>query len=145
MEKIIKIDKNLYPIDCIYTTSYMFLDKAYIFLTLDNENLINIYIKLKNEKENIDLFIDEFKNQLLNYATQHSLNQNTLEIKKQLLNEILFHNNAEKIIENDNCINDEEISKLVKELDEEIDDSDELLIPWEKEKNKKNSKKKKNE
>ncbi|MFP4403848.1 MAG: hypothetical protein ACLFPJ_05845 [Candidatus Woesearchaeota archaeon] len=134
METKIIIDKNLYPLDCIYTTSYMFLDKAYIFLTQKNENEIIAHIKLKN-KEDITKFTDEFKNQLLNYANLISLNKDTIEIKKQLLNEILYHNNATKIIENDNLVQNQEIDQKIN--DEEINDPEGILIPWE-EKHKKN-------
>jgi His-Xaa-Ser system protein HxsD len=101
MEKSFKINKDLYSLESIYSVSSLYLDKMYIFLNQDNENIIVSYKPKINN--NIENFEDEFKNQLLDYIA----NKNKPIINEDISYEDDFYE------------------------DFEIDDPEGILIPWE--------------
>lgn len=127
----LKLNQELYPLETIYTVSYLYLDEAYFFLKKDDKNRIIIEITPKN-KTDIENFAKEFKNQLINYGQQILINKENSDIKKKILEEILFHSvPKEKKIEQGKKseLYDEELEMIDEEL--EIDDPEGIFVPWE--------------
>lgn len=130
------LDPELYPLDVIYTTAYIFLDRAYIFLKKDENKKIVVDIKLKtcNKDDNknkqcmtLEDIEDEFKNQLINYCNHFKMQEKNLSVKQKILEEI-FSSPPENQDHVDNIFNSE------------IDDPEGILIPWEEKYGKKNAK-----
>lgn len=127
---------SLYPLDVIYTASYVYLDRAYIFLKGDPKKDIEIVLKPKEsmDKEGLRGFAGEFCNQLINYGRQLHISRDSIEIKKRLLQEIFAF--ATPFEDTDQRQKDEET-----EDGQEIDDPEGILIPWEEKYGKQSAKK----
>lgn len=113
-EIIITLDKNLYELDTIYTTSYVFLEKAYILLKSNDKDYF-IILKIKNGNDDLEYIANEFCNQLINYSFQLEMSKKNLNTKKEILEQI-YSSTPE-----DNNVSE----------DAEIEDPDGILIPWE--------------
>lgn len=116
--KKIILDKEIYPLDVIYTTSYVFLEKAYIFLKKGEKNQIIVEIEPKNGLDP-GYLKREFNNQLINYAQHMKASEKNMDVKKKLLQEIFAYN----------FIEDNDETNL--DFEEDIEDPDGILIPWE--------------
>lgn len=109
----ITLDKEMYNIDAIYTASYIFLEKAYILLKSDENNIYAI-LQVKEKGLDLEEVANEFCNQLINYSFQLEMSKKNLDVKRNILEQI-YSSTPEDF--NDN--------------NEEIDDPDGILIPWE--------------
>ncbi|MGM5481849.1 MAG: His-Xaa-Ser system protein HxsD [Nanobdellota archaeon] len=126
-EKVeIFLDKELYPKDVLHTTAYVFLEKAYIFLKKGKDNEIIVELEPKNNKDAKQLS-KEFKNQLINYAHHMQMNEKNKEVKKKLLQEIFAYNFID---------NEEESFEFDFEQEDDIEDPEGILVPWEEKYNK---------
>ncbi|MAE42724.1 His-Xaa-Ser system protein HxsD [Candidatus Woesearchaeota archaeon] len=120
---ILSINPKLYHLEVIYSASYVFLDKAYVFLDGDPEKEILVTLK---PKENIDLekLGGEFFNELVNYADYRTRAKQTQKIREVLLQRALFTNDPIKQTS-------PEFDDLIKGLeDDKFDDTDDIAIPW---------------
>ena len=135
---ILKINPKLYPLDLIYSASYIFLDRAYVLLAGDPEKEILVRLKPKT-KEELDNLGDEFMNELINYANYHQRSEQTMNIREMLLHRALMTNDPDVVNEqgNSNDIDHHEMEKkeadFLAALDEEedyIDDPDGIAVPW---------------
>jgi His-Xaa-Ser system protein HxsD len=66
---IFKLNTQTYPLEAIYSTAYVFLDRAYVYLDGNPKKEIIVSLKGKeklNEKQ-IESLKGEFHNELLNY------------------------------------------------------------------------------
>lgn len=135
----ISINPTLYPLEVIYSASYIFLDKAYILLDGDSKKEIIIRLKPKKEaKDNHELekLGGEFLNELINYADYRERAKETKNIREALLQRALFTNDPELIQNNTIASEDDaEFEKLLKEIEEKgddaLDDPQGIAIPWE--------------
>ena len=116
----LNLDKEIYPLDIIYTTAYVFLERAYIFLKKGKENEIIVQIEPK-ENEDPETLSKEFNNQLINYAHHMKMNEKNMDVKKKLLEEIFAYN----------FVSHGEEKKFDFEQDDDIEDPEGILIPWE--------------
>jgi His-Xaa-Ser system protein HxsD len=112
----IKLDPKLYSLDVIYSTAYVFLDKAYIKLDGNPEQEVIVQLKTKN-KDNTEKLKNDFYNELLNYAFYKRQTEKTGDIRKIILQKVLFTND----------------NNICEECDEEFefDDPEGIATPWE--------------
>jgi len=123
---ILSINPKLYPLETIYSASYVFLDRAYVFLDGDPKKEILIILKPK-EKINLEELGGEFFNELINYADYNARSKETKKIREIILQKALITNDP---ISQDS----DEFDDLIKELeddDEFSDDADKIIAPWE--------------
>lgn len=88
----IEVDVNVYPLEAIYGTSYVFLDRAYIFIDQVKANKIIVYLKGKNKlsvKDKDDLQ-GEFLNELLNYSFRSRLAKENKKTREYMIEQALF-------------------------------------------------------
>jgi len=106
---IISLNPKIYPLEAVYGASYVFIDRAYLFLDGDPKKEIKIYIKGKKKmtpKELKDL-AGEFNNELLNYTLRENVSKNTKKIREYIVERALFsalrseEDEDEESIEND--------------------------------------------
>ncbi len=106
---IISLNPKIYPLEAVYGASYVFIDRAYLFLDGDPKKEIKIYIKGKKKmtpKELKDL-AGEFNNELLNYTLRENVAKNTKKIREYIVERALFsalrseEDEDEESIEND--------------------------------------------
>lgn len=137
----ISVNTKIYALESIYSSAYIFLDKAYILIDGDPKKEVIVELKPKKEYD-LEKLGGEFNNELLNYVTYSTLAKKNEEIRKMLLQRALFNVN---VPEENNKINNvgpqgsydkskqDELKELIKELDIDDDDSDNTSIPWEDE------------
>ncbi|MCF7861554.1 hypothetical protein K9M79_04890 [Candidatus Woesearchaeota archaeon] len=134
----ISINPKLYPIEVIYSASYVFLDKYYILLDEDHKKNVLVHIKPKKNKSEIsedemEALAGDFLNELINYADYNVRAKQTQKIREMLIQRSIITNDPE-ILKNDE-LNDEEFNHILDKLDEDydefLDDPKEIAIPWE--------------
>jgi His-Xaa-Ser system protein HxsD len=109
---MVSVNPKLYPLEVIYSASYVMLDRAYIILTGNPEKEVIVEIESKDKGDAAALG-KEFNDQLLNYANYHSMSKKNIEIKKMLLEEVFKQPMQEQ------------------KVHKKIDDPEGILIPWE--------------
>ncbi len=119
----IKLDKALYPIEAIYTVCYVYLEEAYFFLKRDKSENVIVEIKPKNEKD-LESFGEEFCNQLINYGQLIQTSNKNTDVKKKMLEEVFYHSTPAEA-----SLMDDEFDLLEEDLD--IDDPEDIFVPWE--------------
>ncbi len=84
----IKINPRIYPLRVIYSSSYLFLDKAYIFLDGDPEKEVLVSI---TPKDGFDLqqIAGEFKNELLNASLRYQISKENRKIREFIVGSAL--------------------------------------------------------
>ena len=86
----LSVDSKIYSLASIYSASYVFLDRAYIYLDKDDKGRISIRLFPKNTKETIVKLGMEFYNELINYAHYFSILKENAEAIKALMQRALF-------------------------------------------------------
>lgn len=77
----LKINPKIYPLERVYATAYIFLDKCYFILDGDNEKEIIVRIKPKKPKQDLEKFAYEFFEEMLsitNYFNQFEKNKDVI-------------------------------------------------------------------
>jgi len=88
---IVKINTKIFPLDIIYSASYVFLDRAYISLDGDPEKQINVFIKPK-ENQNLQTIGQDFNNEIINYAVYKVQSEKAKELRETFMKRILATN-----------------------------------------------------
>ncbi len=119
---LISLNPKIYPLEVIYGTCYVFIDRAYLFLDGNPEKEIKVFIKGKEElnSKELERLAGEFKNELLNYTLRLSIAKNTKKIRETIVERALF-----SALPHKEMIAGEEGEKAVEE------DPLEIAIPWE--------------
>lgn len=129
---LIQLNPDFYPLEVIYSVSYIFLDKAYIWLTKDIMNNIIVNIIPKNGVLN-EILPLEFNNELLTHLEYKSTFQENKSIRNMILQRAIITNDLS--LEN----NDEDpINDYLNDDEDSIEDLEKVVIPWEEENEKNN-------
>jgi len=125
-----------YPLEAIYGTAYVFLDKAYLFLVSRPAKKIEVSLKGKKKltKKQLENLKVEFLNELLNYSLRINLAKHNRKIREYIVSQALFA-----------ALGGEEIAEEPEEKFEYEKDPLGIAIPWEEkygQKSKKSTKKK---
>lgn len=110
------VNPGLYPLDVIYSASYVFIDKAYIMLDGDPKKEIVVELRPKSKGADLEKLGRDFLNELLNYCMYKSQVEKNSELRKLILQRALLTND---ILEEEG------------ESESYIDDPDGIAIPWE--------------
>ena len=117
---IFRINPEIYPLDIIYSAAYIMIDKAFILLDKDADNKIKITIQNKNKYFSPKQLVQEFNDELLNYAVYKVQSEKNKDLREILLKRVLITN---------------EVIDCVKEIEKELfmknmDDSEGIFKPW---------------
>ncbi len=87
---IITLDKKIYPLEVIYGASYIFIDRAYLFLDKRGKN-VEVVFKPKEEmsKKQLENLAGEFMNELLNCVLRVNLSQENKKIRQHIVERAL--------------------------------------------------------
>jgi His-Xaa-Ser system protein HxsD len=118
------IDEELYAIDAIYSASYLFIDRAYVFLARPADKKVRVRLRSKGEATPAELeaLAGEFANELLNSQLRFRLGRATAGIREQYMARAFFGQRQSSTI-----------AELLAELDSEelAEDPLEIAVPWE--------------
>lgn len=113
----LRVNSKIYSKETVFAVGYVVLDKAYILLDCDKDDII---VYLYPQKKNADLqkLSLEFCNELLNYAHYFSRSKDNAEAVKTIVQRALF-SAAPSLVQD---AEEKEIEDLIKELEEEEDE-----------------------
>lgn len=121
---ILEVDETLYPLDAIYGTCYLFIDRYYVFLERAEDKKVRVRMRTKKEtsEEVLEALIGEFANELLNQVLRFKVSEATSQIREYTMARAFVSSPAQASID-----------ALLAELDaEELEDDDlEISVPWE--------------
>ena len=124
---IISLNPKIYPLEAIYGTCYVFVDRAYLFLDGNPNKEVKVFLKGKKELnlKELEKLAGEFKNELLNYSLRLSIAKNTKKIRETIVERALF-----SVLPHE-----EELEKINKseQINEKTIEDDPLgiAVPWE--------------
>lgn len=77
------LNSKTYPLEAVYSTAYVFLDKAYVYLDGDpkKETIVSLKGKEKLNKKQIQILRGEFCNELLNYVLRVKIAKRNQRVK----------------------------------------------------------------
>ena len=113
----IKVPVNLkvYPLQSIHSSGYAFMDRAHVRLEEEKKDHIAVWLKPKNQNQDLQKLALEFSDELLNYAHYFSSLKTNAENMKMLLQRALFSASPSIVKEAE----EKEIENLIKELEAE--------------------------
>lgn len=119
------LHEELYDREAIYGAAYLFVDRAYLFLSRPADNHVRVRLRTKAEttEEGLTALAGEFANELLNQMVRRQVSQSTAQIREYTLARAFFGDDGRASID-----------ALLAELDaEELDDDPlEIEVPWER-------------
>jgi His-Xaa-Ser system protein HxsD len=76
-----------YPKEVVYSTAYVFLNRAYVYLDGDPDDKIQVYLKGKEklDKQRLKALQGEFLNELLNYLLRIEVAQSNQKIREYIV------------------------------------------------------------
>ncbi|MBF0511143.1 MAG: hypothetical protein HQL13_02320 [Candidatus Omnitrophica bacterium] len=111
----VPVSLKLYPLQSIHSAGYVFMDKAHVRLEEDKKDFVAVWLKSKDEGENLQKLALSFSDELLNYAHYFSSLKANGENMKILLQRALFSASPSLVKEAE----EKEIEDLIKELEQE--------------------------
>ncbi len=113
----VKVPVNLkvYPLQSVHSSGYVFMDRAHVRLEEEKKNKIAVWLKPKNQAQDLQELALEFSDELLNYAHYFSSLKINAENMKVLLQRALFSASPSIVKEAE----EKEIENLIKELEAE--------------------------
>ena len=113
----IKVPVNLkvYPLQAVHSSGYAFMDRAHVKLEEDKKDHVAVWLKAKNNSQDLQKLALDFSDELLNYAHYFSTLKVNADNMKILLQRALFSASPSIVKEAE----DKEIENLIKELEAE--------------------------
>lgn len=119
------LHEELYAKEAVYGAAYLFVDRAYVFLTRPGDHLIRVRLRSRDvvSEEQLVALAGEFANELLNQMVRRQVSESTRQIREYTLARAFFGDDGRASID-----------ALLAELDaEELDDDPlEIEVPWER-------------
>ncbi len=119
----LSIDEELYPRDAIYGAAYLFVDRAWVFLSRTADKQVEVRLKPKGDTDSagLEALAGEFANELLNQVLRVRIGDSTGRIREYYMARAFFSTTTQSSID-----------QLLAELDEEelADDDLEISVPW---------------
>lgn len=122
---VIPVDTTLYPIDAIYGAAYIFLDRAYVYLERQGDNIVKVVLMSKQPANQAELkrLGGEFTNELLNQSMRAKLDETSRKIREYIVLKSHFSPQEQQM----------DIDKLLDQTLKETFDEDplDIAVPWE--------------
>ncbi len=113
----LRVNSKIYSKETIFSVGYVLLDRVYILLDCDKDDII-VYLYPQKKDADLQKLSLEFCNELLNYAHYFSRLKNNAEAIKLIMQRALFSAAPSLVQEAE----EKEIEDLIKELEEDTDE-----------------------
>jgi His-Xaa-Ser system protein HxsD len=111
----VPVSLKLYTLQAVQSAGYVFMDRAHVRLEDEKKDSVTVWLKAKNDKQDLQKLALEFSDELLNYAHYFSSLKTNAENMKVLLQRALFSASPSIVKEAE----EKEIENLIKELEAE--------------------------
>lgn len=130
---IVFVNPKIFPLEILYAAGYVFLDRAYVVLDGDPDKELEVYLRSKKKKIDLEILGRDFNNELISYSAYKVQSEFNKDITEEVVKKSLDTNSQEVFMEDDS--------------EDYLDDPLEIAVPWEEKNKKKEDKdsKKKNE
>ncbi|MCO4769228.1 MAG: His-Xaa-Ser system protein HxsD [Deltaproteobacteria bacterium] len=119
------LHEELYAKEAVYGAAYLFVDRAYVFLTRPSDGHVRVRLRSRGAatEDQLVALAGEFANELLNQMVRRQVSEATSQIREYTLARAFFGNDGRASID-----------ALLAELDaEDLDDDPlEIEVPWER-------------
>ncbi|MCK4881404.1 MAG: hypothetical protein KAS92_00095 [Candidatus Omnitrophica bacterium] len=112
----LRINSKIYSKEILFAVGYVFLDKVYILLDGEKDNII-VYLYPQKKSANLKTLSLEFCNEMINYGHYFSRSENNAEAIKTIMQRALFSAAPSLVQEAE----EKEIEDLIRELEEDED------------------------
>jgi len=132
------LNSQTYPLEAVYSTAYVFLDRAYVYLDGDpaKEVIVSLKGKKKFNKKQLAGLKGEFHNELLNYLLRVEIAKRNKKVRDFIVGTALVSALPKELLT--------QSSKVETSIDgDRIEDPLGIAIPWEEKYGKKTKTKKK--
>lgn len=92
---VFSVNPAIYPLDLVYSASYIMIEKAFIILDGDPKEKIMVEIRKKKQDKDIKTLVREFNEELLNYAVYKVQSEKNKNIREMILQRALLTNNQD--------------------------------------------------
>ena len=80
------VDTNVYPLDVLFRTCYLFTDRCYLFLRpTDSLGKIQVSVKPKVQSSDLETVVGEFMNELINQRVRLDIANETRTIRELIV------------------------------------------------------------
>ena len=88
----ITLEKEIYPIVVIEKTISNFIENAYIKIKTENGKkvIVQLVLKIENNKEDLEKIIGEFYNELLREALRYEISKETKNLRELIIGRALY-------------------------------------------------------
>jgi His-Xaa-Ser system protein HxsD len=122
------IREDIYPLDAIYGSAYLFIDRCFVFLDRPEDQVVSVRLRTKGENHQdksqniLESLVGEFANELLNQVLRFRITESTSKIREYYMARAFVSVPAQTSLD-----------ALLAELDaEELEDDElEISVPWE--------------
>ncbi|MBW2991652.1 hypothetical protein KY345_00360 [Candidatus Woesearchaeota archaeon] len=118
---LFSVNPKIYPLDLVYSASYIMIDKAFIILDGDPKEKILVEIRKKKPEQDLKTLVREFNEELLNYAVYKVQSEKNKHIREMILQRVLLTNHPDYIAS----------IAPQKNEDEAIEDPENIMKKWE--------------
>src|SRR5258708_4211848 len=87
---MVPVNLKVYPLQSVHSSGYAFMDRAHVRLEEAKKDMVEVWLKPKNDKQDLQKLALEFSDELLNYAHYFSSLKANAENMKVLLQRALF-------------------------------------------------------
>jgi His-Xaa-Ser system protein HxsD len=127
---IVSVNPKIYPMDIVYSASYVLLDRAYVVLDGNPEEEISVQLRHKDGNGDVESLGRDFNNELLKYAVYKMHSTESKGIREQIVARALQTN----LDDGDGCGCSEDETGDDKDSqsdDDYLDDPLGIAKPWE--------------
>ena len=124
---VFSVNPKIYPLELVYSASYIMIDKAFIILDGDPEKEILVEIRKKEKDQELKELVQNFNEELLNYAVYKTQSEKNKNIRELILQKVLMTNGSGCFSENkkEGVVEDPEgIMKTWEEANKEKDENE---------------------
>jgi His-Xaa-Ser system protein HxsD len=123
------VNTNIFPLDVIKATCYIFLDRIYIFIEGDLPKL-TVYMKGKKsfKRKDLEKIVCKFNNELINNSYRKDIAKNNKKYREMLISQALFGANPDEV---DNLIINMDQNDKQDDKQDYLDDPLQIAVPWE--------------
>jgi His-Xaa-Ser system protein HxsD len=126
---LVHVSTRIYPKDIVYYAAYVFLDRAFVVLDGNPEDIISVELRPKQKSKDLEELGRDFNNELLNYAVYKFQLEKNRYVRDAILKQAL-----EGLAEPEVRIEDDCIDEMKPEISNDAtyeDDPLGIAKPWE--------------
>jgi His-Xaa-Ser system protein HxsD len=120
----ITLNRKLYTLEVVYGTAYVFIDRCYVLLDIDEQGALVVRLRGKQplDEDHLEALAGEFANELINQLLRVKISKRNAKVREAIVSRALFSSFKEREIFEGDDFGAE---------DDYLDDPLGIAVPWE--------------